>query len=92
MARLSASGREELPSSVFVGPGRSYPIDTEERARNAIARVKQFGTPELQRQVIEAVKRRYPNIDVQATPGKTVDRDRVDPVRMGGPRPLRRRR
>jgi len=69
-APLNAKRRNRLPASDFAGPNKTYPIDTEARARAAIARVRQFGSPELQRRVIAAVKRRYPNMDVDAKPGK----------------------
>jgi hypothetical protein len=69
-AELTAKRRNSLPASAFAGPNRTYPIDTEARARAAIARVRQFGSPELQRRVIAAVKRRYPNMDVEAKSGK----------------------
>jgi hypothetical protein len=39
-----------------------YPIDTPERARSALARVKQFGSPEDQRKVKTAVQKKYPNM------------------------------
>lgn len=69
-APLTAKRRNRLPPSAFAGPNETYPIDTEARARAAIARVRQFGSPALQRRVIAAVKRRYPNMDVDAKPGK----------------------
>lgn len=69
-AELNADKRNDLPGSAFAGPDRSYPIDTEARARSAIARVKANGSPSLQRQVIAAVKRRYPDMDVEATSGE----------------------
>lgn len=69
-APLNAKRRNKLPVQDFAGPNRTYPIDTEARARAAISRVKQFGSPELQRRVIAAVKRRYPNMDVEAKSGR----------------------
>ena len=69
-APLNAKKRNKLPATVFAGPDRSYPIDTPERARSALARVKANGSPELQRRVIAAVKRKYPDMDVNTTSGK----------------------
>lgn len=69
-APLNAKRRNKLPVSDFAGPNKTYPIDTEARARAAISRVRQFGSPDLQRRVIAAVKRRYPNMDVEAKSGK----------------------
>jgi hypothetical protein len=69
-APLNAKRRSQLPASAFAGPDETYPIDTEARARAAISRVRQFGSPALQRRVIAAVKRRYPNMDVEAKSGR----------------------
>lgn len=69
-APLNAKKRNKLPVTSFAGPNRTYPIDTPERARAALARVKANGSPELQRRVIAAVKRRYPSMDVETTSGK----------------------
>ena len=64
-APLDAKRRGDLDSSDFALPNRRYPIDTPSRARSALARVKQFGSPEEQRKVKTAVKRKYPNMDVE---------------------------
>lgn len=69
-APLNAKKRNKLPAQVFAGPDRSYPIDTPERARSALARVKANGSPELQRRVIAAVKKKYPSMDVETTSKK----------------------
>lgn len=67
--KLTTKGRRALSKKQFALPdgerpgqkGR-YPIDTIERARNAISRVSRFGTPEEQRKVRAAVARKYPGI------------------------------
>lgn len=64
-APLNADKRGKLPDSAFALSGRRYPIDTPERARSALARVDQFGSDSEKRQVRAAVKRKYPNMDVQ---------------------------
>lgn len=69
-APLDAKKRNKLPAAVFAGPDKSYPIDTPARARSALARVKANGSPELQRRVIAAVKKKYPSMDVETTSGK----------------------
>jgi hypothetical protein len=61
-APLDAKKRNNLDNSDFALPGRKYPIDTPERARSALARVKQFGSPEDQRKVKAAVQKKYPNM------------------------------
>ncbi|MFE0472723.1 hypothetical protein ACFW2V_14010 [Streptomyces sp. NPDC058947] len=63
-APLNAKKRNDLDNSDFALPGRKYPIDTPERARSALARVKQFGSPEDQRKVKAAVQKKYPNMKV----------------------------
>jgi hypothetical protein len=64
MARLTGKERDKLPAKDFAGPDRSYPIQDKSHARNALARVSQYGYPELKKQVREKVKRKYPGIDV----------------------------
>lgn len=64
MSTLSAFRRKHLPGSAFAIPGqRAYPIPDESHARNALARVAEYGTPEEQAQVRAAVHRRYPDIE-----------------------------
>jgi hypothetical protein len=67
MARLTYQQRKKLPKSQFAIPGRapkpgSYPLDTANRARNALSRVSQYGSPAEKATVRAAVHRRYPNI------------------------------
>ncbi len=64
-APLTADKRDALPDSDFAIPGnRSYPIDTPERARAALARVKAFGKEGEEAKVIKAVKAKYPDMKV----------------------------
>lgn len=57
-----------LPASAFaLGRGR-YPINTPKRARSALTRIAQHGTPAQQVKVRRAVKRRYPSIQVSGLP------------------------
>lgn len=63
-APLNADKRNSLDSSDFALPGRRYPIDTPARARAALARVKQFGKEGEEAKVKAAVKKKYPNMDV----------------------------
>lgn len=76
-APLNTRRRNALPASAFALPGRRYPIDTPARARAALSRVVQFGSPAEIRQVRAAVKRRYPNMDVE-TPGRPSSRRNRD--------------
>lgn len=69
MARLTYQQRKNLPKSEFAFPGKapksgSYPLDTKNRAKNALARVSQFGSPSEKSAVRSKVKSRYPGIKV----------------------------
>jgi hypothetical protein len=71
--KLTAAKRRAMPKSQFALPGKDpdvpgakgqYPIDTPGRARNALARVAQDGTPNEQAKVKAAVREKYPSIAV----------------------------
>jgi len=62
MAVLTSKKRDALPTSDFAGPDRSYPIHDESHARNALARVSQYGTESEKARVRAAVHRKYPGI------------------------------
>jgi hypothetical protein len=63
MTKLTYEERRELPTEDFVFPKtRRYPIEDSAHARDALARSS--GKPE-HATVVEAVKRRYPEIDVE---------------------------
>jgi hypothetical protein len=62
MAKLTTKARNALPTKAFAGPNRSYPIENASHARNALARVSQFGSPALKAQVRTKVTRKFPGI------------------------------
>jgi hypothetical protein len=63
MSKLSSAQRDRLASGSFVFPkDRSYPIPDATHARNALARVSQFGTASERKAVRDAVSARYPGI------------------------------
>lgn len=62
MSKLTAKGRNALPDSAFAGPDRSYPVQDENHARNALARASQSATPELKAKVTAKVHRKYPDM------------------------------
>lgn len=65
MARLTSKGRKRMKSSSFAIPGkRKYPINDKAHARNALARVAQFGSSSEKARVRRAVKRKFPSIKV----------------------------
>ena len=60
---LSTKQRKKLSKKEFALPGkRKYPIPDKAHARNALARVAQYGTPAEQRKVKAAKKRRFPSV------------------------------
>lgn len=69
--KLTAAGRKKMKPSSFGLPGkRKYPLDTKARARNALARVSQHGTPAEKAQVRRKVASKYPSIKVSGTKKK----------------------
>lgn len=63
MAKLTTKRRDNLPASKFAIPSkRAYPIDTEARAKNALARVSQNGTPAEKAAVRKKVAAEYPEV------------------------------
>lgn len=69
MAKLTSKERNAIPGKEFAGPDRSYPIEDESHARNALARVSQHGGPELQAKVKAKVRAKYPEIAVGGLKG-----------------------
>ena len=63
MGILTTKARKKLPKSSFAMPGkRAYPINDKAHARNALARVSQYGTPAEKAKVRSAVHRKFPGI------------------------------
>lgn len=63
MAELTARGRRQIDRGNFAIPEtRNYPIHDIAHARNALARVAQFGTTQEKRRVRAAVCRKYPSL------------------------------
>jgi hypothetical protein len=62
MARLTAAKRKALPASQFALGKGHYPINDPAHARNALARVSQFGSSSQKAKVRAAVRRKYPGI------------------------------
>lgn len=63
MARLTSEKRKNLRKSEFAIPGElSYPIPDKSHARNALARVSQFGSPSEKAEVRAKVHAKYPEI------------------------------
>jgi hypothetical protein len=63
MSKLTAKKRDALSKKSFAEPGkRKYPIEDTNHAKNALARVSQFGTEAEKKEVRVKVHARYPNI------------------------------
>lgn len=69
MSKLSAADRKKIPAKDFAGPDRSYPINDESHARNALSRVSANGSSELKAQVRRKVHAKYPDIKMTHIPG-----------------------
>ena len=73
---LSAKDRQDMPKSDFALPGKgegpkgagagSYPINNASHARNALARVSQFGSSSEKTAVRAKVHEKYPSIGSKA--------------------------
>lgn len=62
MAKLTSKQRKALPSGDFALPGGRYPVNDPNHARNALARVSQFGSSEEKAKVRAKVHSKYPGI------------------------------
>ena len=60
--KLTAKARKAIPTKDFAGPDRSYPVEDRNHARNALARVSQFGTAALKAKVRAKVHAKFPDI------------------------------
>jgi hypothetical protein len=75
MAKLTTKQRKALPTKEFALPGKgksmggkgtgAYPIDTEARGRNALARASQFASPEDKAKIRSKVAQKFPGIKVK---------------------------
>jgi len=62
MAKLTTEARKKIPGGDFALPGRRYPVEDKAHARNALARVSQFGSSEEKAKVRAKVHSKYPEI------------------------------
>lgn len=81
MGKLTAKARKKIPTKDFAGPDRSYPIENKNHARNALARVAQHGSPDLQAKVRAKVSKKYPGIKMKMDGGKVCQRADRSPRR-----------
>jgi hypothetical protein len=59
MAKLTKKHRNALAVSDFALPGRRYPIEDKTHARNALARIAEFGTPAEKAEVRKKVLKKF---------------------------------
>lgn len=62
MGKLTTAARKKIPAGSFALPGRRYPIEDPNHARNALSRVSQHGTPAEKARVRARVHAKYPSI------------------------------
>lgn len=64
MSKLTTKEREVLPSSEFALPGRRYPINDANHARNALSRAAANASPAQQATIRRKVSAHFPGIAV----------------------------
>jgi hypothetical protein len=62
MARLTTQQRKALPSKDFALGKGHYPINDANHARNALARISEYGSPSEQATVREKVHAKFPGM------------------------------
>jgi hypothetical protein len=62
VAKLTTAARKKLPAQDFALPGGRYPVNDPNHARNALARVSQYGSPAEKAAVRGKVAAKYPAI------------------------------
>ena len=68
MAQLQAGQRAEIKGKNFAIPGKEkYPIHDVAHARNALVRVRQFGSPSEKSRVYSAVTKQYPALATRSS-------------------------
>ena len=70
--KLTAAKRNALPTRTFALPNRRYPINDPNHARNALARVSQFGSPAEIAKVRAAVHNKFPEIGKMKPPAHKI--------------------
>lgn len=66
MTKLTANARKAIAPKNFALPGGRYPVEDASHARNALARVSQFGSSSEKAKVRAKVHAKYPGIGKHA--------------------------
>lgn len=76
MGKLNAKARKALPADDFAGPGKSYPDEDKNHAKDALSRVSADGSPAVKAEVRKKVAKKYPSMKVSRLQkaGKISDR------------------
>ena len=70
---LDAHARSQISKDNFALPGGRYPIHDATHARNALARVSQYGTPAEKAKVKAAVAKKYPEMMQKKAEGGPIE-------------------
>lgn len=62
MAKLTTKERKAMPAEDFALPGGRYPVNDRSHARNALARVSEFGSASEKATVRRKVDAKYPGM------------------------------
>lgn len=62
MTKLTTERRDAIPSGDFGLPGRRYPLNDANHARNALSRAAQNASPAEQAEIRAKVHAKYPGI------------------------------
>lgn len=60
--KLNTAQRNKIPNKDFAGSNRSYPIEDENHARNALSRASQFASPAEKARIKAKIHAKYPDI------------------------------
>lgn len=69
-AVLSYKKRQKLSAGTFCGPNKSYPVNDAAHARNALARLSQFGgrlKPSVRKRVLACIKKKAKKFGVEVS-------------------------
>ena len=61
---LDANARKHIAAKNFALPNKRYPINDEAHARNALARISQYGNPSEKAEVRAKVHAKYPGMEI----------------------------
>ncbi len=84
MAKLTPVQRKKLPAKDFALGNGSYPIQDRSHARNALARVSQYGTAAEKATVRKKVNAKFPDIGDSGRTAKYTHNKKSNRKRISG--------